>query len=166
MGRFSRVEIEAALEHYRDTMHRAPADGDWSAWLDEVMTDDATFVGRRFPRYVLEGRETMRRELDPMMARPGLRDYGSFHITWWVIDEETGMVVLEIWNRAVDVGDGLVRENSVWSRLRYVGDGRFDYEEDFANRPEWDAYLESVEAARAAAGDAWPESMWKAARGG
>src|SRR5262245_54150653 len=66
MARFSRDEIERALEHYRDTMDRAPVDGDWSAWLDEAMTDDAVFVGRRVPPYRLEGREAMRAGLDPM----------------------------------------------------------------------------------------------------
>jgi hypothetical protein len=164
MGRFSRAEIEAAFERYREAMNRSVVDGDWSMWIDEVMTKDFRFVGRGVPPLVVNGRDEAHEVFGPTMALPGHRDFGSFPIPWVAINEDDAIVVFEIVNRAVNVGDGVDRNYRTWTKLHYAGGGQFDYEEDLCHPAELAAYVESVEAARATAGAAWPASPWKAAR--
>jgi len=57
----------------------------------------------------------------------------EFPIEWYVIDEEKGWVVCQVWNRMEDPGDGSVHQEYNITILKYAGDGRWSSEEDVYN---------------------------------
>jgi hypothetical protein len=73
-----------------------------------------------------------------------------FPVEWYIIDEERGWVVYQVWNRMVDPGDGSLHQAYNFSLLKYAGHGLWSYEEDIYNpRPFKDmvrVWLETKEA--------------------
>ena len=67
------------------------------------------------------------------MAQPVNCDMQFFPIEWYVIDEERGWVVCQVWNRMIDPGDGSLHQAYNFTLLKYAGDQRWSYEEDIYN---------------------------------
>ena len=130
VGNWSRAEIEDAFARYQEAAAAAGATGDWNGWAD-LFTDDATYIEHHYG--TLHGREEIRRWIDQTMSSPPGSDMPSFPVEWYVVDEERGWVVCQVWNRMADPGDGSVHQEYNFTRLKYAGDGRWSYEEDIYN---------------------------------
>jgi uncharacterized protein (TIGR02246 family) len=130
MGRWSRDELERAFDHYRRTGLAAGASGDWNAWAD-LFTEDATYVEHLFG--TIGGREAIRRWITRTMAQPVNDQMKYFPVEWYVIDEERGWIVCQIWNRMADPGDGSLHQAYNFTLLKYAGDMKWSYEEDVYN---------------------------------
>ena len=130
MGRFSRAEIEEAFELYQRTALAAGTSGDWDAWAD-LFTEDATYVEHLYG--TMGGREAIRKWISTTMAQPINEEMKFFPIEWYMIDEEKGWVVAQVWNRMVDPGDGSLHQAYNFTLLKYAGDGKWSYEEDIYN---------------------------------
>jgi hypothetical protein len=130
MGRWSRAELEEALEHYRRVALEAGTSGDWDKWAD-LFTEDAVYVEHLFG--TMGGREAIRRWITKTMAQEPNREMKYFPHEWYIIDEERGWVVAQIWNRMVDPGDGSLHQAYNFTLLKYAGDMKWSYEEDIYN---------------------------------
>ncbi|MBI2705681.1 MAG: nuclear transport factor 2 family protein [Actinobacteria bacterium] len=130
MGRWSREELEDAFEQYQQAALRAGATGDWSAWADQF-TEDATYVEHHYG--TMGGREAIRRWITETMSTWPGREMPHFPVEWYVIDEERGWVVCQIWNRMSDPGDGSLHQAYNFTLLKYAGAGSWSYEEDIYN---------------------------------
>ena len=67
------------------------------------------------------------------MSRPPNNQMKHFPIEWYIIDEERGWVVAQVWNRMVDPGDGSLHQAYNFTLLKYAGDNMWSYEEDVYN---------------------------------
>ena len=147
MGRFSRAEIEEAFDVYRRTALAAGISGDWNAWA-ELFTEDATYVEHLYGTF--GGREAIRSWITRTMG--SFRDMQYFPVEWYVIDEERGWVVAQVWNRMVDPGDGSLHQAYNFSLLKYAGDGKWWYEEDIYNVEEFATMVKAYLRARKVSG--------------
>jgi ketosteroid isomerase-like protein len=130
MGRWSRDEIEEAFETFRRTALEAGRSGDWSAWAD-LFSEDATYVEHLYGTF--GGREAIRRWISKTMAEYPANHMRYFPVEWYVIDEERGWVVCQVWNRMLDPGDGSLHQAYNFTLLKYAGHGKWSYEEDVYN---------------------------------
>ena len=130
MGKWSREEIEEAFDNYRRAGLEAGTSGDWNPWVD-LFTEDATYVEHLFG--TLGGREAIRNWIVKTMATSPNDQMQYFPIEWYMIDEERGWVVCQIWNRMVDPGDGSLHQAYNFTLLKYAGNGKWSYEEDIYN---------------------------------
>jgi hypothetical protein len=130
VGRWTREELEGAFADYQSTALRAGATGDWNAWA-ERFTEDATYVEHAFGTF--GGREAIRRWITTTMSTFPGNAMPHFPIDWYVIDEERGWVVCQVWNRMADPGDGSVHQAANFTLLKYAGNGQWSYEEDVYN---------------------------------
>jgi len=122
-----REEIQAAIDRY--LVIRSDAEEGRSGWdaLDEMFTDDATFIDPAWGR--ITGIDNLRHFWRESMQ--GLDDW-RFPNEWSTIDGDT--VVLRWWNRLPGQReDGTHYEAPGFSHLVYAGDGKFSYEEDLIN---------------------------------
>lgn len=122
-----REEIEAAIARYLEIRGDAEEGrGGWDA-LDEVFTDDATFIDPAWGR--VTGIDELRAFWRESMA--GLDDWRFPHGEAFI---EGDRVVLTWSNRLPGQrDDGSHYEVPGISLLTYAGDGRFSYEEDVMN---------------------------------
>ncbi len=130
MGRFSRAEIEEAFQKYRDTALAAGVSGNWDPWADQF-TEDATYVEHLFGKW--GGREAIRKWIKTTMAASPNNEMKYFPVEWYMIDEEKGWVVAQVWNRMADPGDGSLHQAYNFTLLKYAGRGLWSYEEDVYN---------------------------------
>ncbi len=130
MGRWSRAELEEAFENYQRLALEAGTTGDWDKWADQF-TEDATYIEHLYG--TLGGREAIRRWITETMAQPVNRDMKYFPMELYVIDEERGWVVCQVWNRMVDPGDGSLHQAYNFTLLKYAGDMQWSFEEDIYN---------------------------------
>jgi len=130
MGRWSRDEIENALELFRETALECGVSGDWNAWVD-LFTEDATYVEHLYG--TMGGREAIRKWICSTMAEYPNREMKYFPHEWYMIDEEKGWVVFCVWNRMEDPGDGSLHQAYNFSLLKYAGKMKWSYEEDIYN---------------------------------
>ena len=79
------------------------------------------------------GGEAIRTWITTTMAQPVNCDMRFFPIEWYVIDEERGWVVCQVWNRMIDPGDGSLHQAYNFTLLKYAGEGKWSYEEDIYN---------------------------------
>ena len=149
MGRWSREELEQAFDTYQKTALAAGTSGDWRPWAD-MFTEDATYIEHAYG--VLGGREAIYNWIQPLMSKPENRVMQFFPIEWYVIDEERGWIVCQVWNRMVDPGDGSLHQAYNFTLLKYAGDMKFSFEEDIYNpahfqtmRAAWTAKKEELE---------------------
>ena len=56
-----------------------------------------------------------------------------FPIEWYMIDDEKGWVVCQVWNRFADPGDGSIHQAYNFTLLKYAGGGKWKFEEDIYN---------------------------------
>ena len=128
MGKWSRQELEQAFEAYQAAALRAGTSGDWRPWAD-LFTEDATYIEHLYG--TMGGREAIYKWIQGTMGK--FRDMRYFPIEWYVIDEERGWVVCQVWNRMIDPGDGSLHQAYNFTLLKYAGDQRWSYEEDIYN---------------------------------
>ena len=138
MGRFSRAEIEEALERYQQASLRAGTSGDWNEWAD-LFTEDATYVEHHYG--TIGGREAIRQWISSTMKQEPVDQMSYFPIEWYMIDEERGWVVAQVWNRMADPGDGSLHQAYNFTLLKYAGRGLWSYEEDIYNPARFEAML-------------------------
>jgi hypothetical protein len=127
MGKYSREELEEAFDRYQQTALKAGTSGDWNCWAD-LFTEDATYVEHLFGTF--GGREAIRSWICGTMAQYPNCEMKFFPVEWYIIDEERGWVVCQVWNRMVDPGDGSLHQAYNFTQLKYAGGGLWSYEED------------------------------------
>jgi hypothetical protein len=76
----------------------------------------------------------------------------EFPVDWYLIDEERGWVLMSVWNRMNDPGDGSLHQEYNWTMLHYGGNGQFSYEEDMYNPAEFGTMIKGWLKAKKAAG--------------
>ena len=130
MGRWSRAELEAAFENYQRLGLEAGQTGSWDRWADQF-TEDATYVEHHFGTF--GGREAIRRWISTTMNSFPNQEMKYFPVEWYVIDEERGWIVAQVWNRFADPGDGSLHQAYCFTLLKYAGHGKFSWEEDVYN---------------------------------
>jgi ketosteroid isomerase-like protein len=127
MPAYPPAEILATYRRYVDTRNRVEkGELPWDA-LAAFFTDDATFIDPAWGR--VEGIQAIRRFLVDSMA--GLEDW-EFPHEWAMVD---GDRLIARWQNRLPGrrADGTYYEAPGYSFLRYVGGGRFSYEEDLLN---------------------------------
>ena len=149
MGQWSRAEIEAAFVEYQRKAADAGASGDWTEWSDQF-TEDAVYLEHHYGEF--HGRAAIHQWISATMSEYPGRDMPEFPIEWFVIDEERGWVVCQVWNRMKDPGDGSVHQEYNITILKYAGQGMWSYEEDVYNPMRFGTMVAGWETARAAAG--------------
>jgi hypothetical protein len=130
MGRWTRAELEQAFADYQAAGLQAGTSGDWDIWADRF-TEDATYVEHLYG--TIGGREAIRRWIKKTMSEFPGNAMPHFPIEWYIIDEDRGWVVFQIWNRMADPGDGSIHQAYNFTLLKYAGDGLWSYEEDIYN---------------------------------
>jgi ketosteroid isomerase-like protein len=135
---FSREELEQAFAGYRERAAEAGRTGDWATWAQQF-TDDAVYVEHHYGRF--EGREAIRTWIVACMGEFPGSAMPEFPVGWWVIDEERGWVICQVFNRMVDPGDGSIHEMDNLTVLHYAGDGMWSYEEDVYNPADFEAMV-------------------------
>ena len=130
MGKWSRAEIEEAFELYQQTALEAGTSGSWDKWA-EMFTEDATYVEHLYGTF--GGREAIRAWITGTMSQNINRDMRYFPIEWYMIDEDRGWVVAQVWNRMIDPGDGSLHQAYNFTLLKYAGNMKWSYEEDVYN---------------------------------
>ena len=146
MGRWSRQELEDAFANYQRLALEAGTTGDWNIWADQF-TEDATYIEHLYG--TMGGREAIRRWIvETMGTYPG-SEMPHFPIEWYVIDEDRGWVVCQVWNRMADPGDGSLHQQYNFSLLKYAGDLQWSYEEDIYNPAAFGTMVATWEKAKA-----------------
>ena len=130
MGKWSRAELEEAFELYQQTALEAGTSGNWEKWAD-LFTEDATYIEHHYGTF--GGREAIRNWISQCMAEGLIKDMRYFPIEWYVIDEERGWVVAQVWNRMLDPGDGSLHQAYNFTLLKYAGNMKWGFEEDVYN---------------------------------
>jgi hypothetical protein len=130
MGAFSRNELVAAHERYKDVARLCAESGEWRPWA-EMFTEDARYVEHLFGTF--EGREAIYSWIQSTMSEWPNSEMQAFPHDWCVLDEERGWWICQIENRFRDPGDGSVHQASNLTVLHYAGNGLFSYEEDVYN---------------------------------
>jgi uncharacterized protein (TIGR02246 family) len=163
-GTWSRRELETAFQHYQDEVEKACASRDWDIFA-ALFTEDATYVEHAYGRF--SGREAIRAWItETMTTFPG-SEMPHFPIDWYVVDEERGRIVCEVFNQLGDVGDGTRHGASNITILTYAGDHRWSCEEDVYNPATFLRAVRRWGRVAAANGTLTPEGRaWMATFGG
>ncbi len=129
MGKFTREELEQALEIYNKARDEASQTGDWSIWAS-VFTEDAHYVEHVYGEF--DGRDAIRDWITKVMAP---FPHMTFPQDWVAFDEENDAIVFQCQNRLEHPTDpnGKPFQFPSWTRLIYAGNGQFSYEEDVYN---------------------------------
>ena len=130
MGKWSRAELEEAFENYQRLALEAGTTGNWDNWAKQF-TVDATYIEHLYG--TLGGREAIHRWISHTMSQPINRDMRFFPVEWYMIDEEKGWVIAQVWNRMIDPGDGSLHQAYNFTLLKYAGNNQWSYEEDIYN---------------------------------
>ena len=130
MTTWSRSDSSPPSRTTRTRSTGSPGSGDWSRFAD-LFTEDATYVEHAYGSFT--GREEIRSWITTTMtAFPGC-EMPHFPITWYLVDEERGRIVCDVYNELHDPGDGRPHGASNITILTYAGDGRWSGEEDIYN---------------------------------
>jgi uncharacterized protein (TIGR02246 family) len=130
MGKFSRDEIEQAIDTYKQVAREAGRTGNWDAWA-ELFTEDSMYIDHGMG--VFGGREAIRTWITRTMTEFPASEMKFYPWEWYIIDEERGWVTAKIWNRMTDPGDGTVHQEYNLSYFKYAGNGMWALEEDAYN---------------------------------
>jgi len=131
---FSRAEIEDAVRRFEEAGNRAFRSRDHGEWL-AFYAEDVTYREHGFGfsngwETEIHGRAAVKQWIDGHCGAWPIDRMVEFPMTWYVIDEARGWVVLEYRNVMGDPGDGTRLETSSYTRLKYAGNGRWRFEED------------------------------------
>jgi hypothetical protein len=148
MGTWSRDELESAFQRYQELAEVAGRTGNWKAWADQF-TEDAVYVEHHYGTFT--GRAAIGAWISSCMSEYPGSAMTEFPIDWYIIDEERGWIVCQVWNRMGDPGDGSTHQAYNFTLLKYAGEGRWSYEEDVYNPMRFGAMVADWEAARTAA---------------
>ena len=99
MGRWSREELEEEFEKYQARALKAATSHDWREWADQF-TEDATYIEHHYGK--LGGREAIHNWIQSTMDEWPNNEMIHFPIEWYVMDEEKGWIVCQVWNRFAD----------------------------------------------------------------
>ncbi|MGH9029068.1 MAG: nuclear transport factor 2 family protein [Acidimicrobiales bacterium] len=130
MGRWTRQELEHEFAEYQKAAGTAAETGDWTRWADKF-TEDAEYVEHLYGD--MHGRDEIRSWISETMSTYPGNAMTEFPIGWYVVDEDRGWVVCQVWNRMADPGDGSIHQAYNVTLLKYAGDGLWSYEEDIYN---------------------------------
>jgi hypothetical protein len=144
---FPRAEIDQAFTHYQDVAAACGAKQQWRDWAD-LFTEDATYIEHHYGE--MHGREQIYEWIQSTMNAPIAEDMTEFPIEWYVIDEDRGWVVCQVWNRMKDPGDGKVYQAYNFTLLKYAGNNQWSYEEDIYNPAKFQEMMTEWMAAKAA----------------
>jgi ketosteroid isomerase-like protein len=124
-----RDEVQAVVDRYHRLRARIDQGLEPNGFgsLADFYTDDAVYVDAAWGR--IEGRPAIAHWLEHSMV--GLMDW-QFPVEFTAIE---GNDVVVKWTQVIPGlrADGRPFTQSAYSRLRYAGDGRFDYQEDLYN---------------------------------
>src|SRR5690349_19102316 len=95
-GRFTRAELEEAFAGYQRTSLKAGTSADWNLFADQF-TEDATYVEHVYGTF--GGREAIRKWITGTMAAFPGNAMPHFPIGWYIIDEDKGWIVCQVFNR-------------------------------------------------------------------
>ena len=129
-ARITRLEDMNAVERLQKTYGYFVDESQWTR-LSELFTEDATYVEHHYGTF--GGREAIRRWISTTMGEYPNTEMKYFPIEWYVIDEERGWIIAQVWNRFADPGDGSVHQAYNFTLLKYAGNGQFSWEEDVYN---------------------------------
>jgi hypothetical protein len=130
MSRWTREEIEEALDKFRAAAFKGGQTGNWRDWAN-CFTADATYFEHHYGKFW--GRENIFNWITKTMSEFPPSKMTAFPMTWYSIDMEKGWVFCEVMNRMEDLGDGKIHEEPNLTILHYAGNGLFSYEEDAYN---------------------------------
>lgn len=145
MGKWTRQELEEALDVYSRTALKAGTSGDWNPWADQF-TEDATYIEHLFGTF--GGREAIRSWICKTMSEWPNHEMKYFPHEWVMIDVERGWVTAQIWNRMADPGDGSLHQAYNFTLLKYAGDMQWSFEEDVYNPAHFQTMIKGWLAAR------------------
>ena len=145
MGKWTRQELEEALDVYSRTALKAGTSGDWNPWADQF-TEDATYIEHLFGTF--GGREAIRSWICKTMSEWPNHEMKCFPHEWVMIDVERGWVTAQIWNRMEDPGDGSLHQAYNFTLLKYAGNMLWSFEEDVYNPAHFQKMIKGWLAAR------------------
>ena len=143
---YSHDELEQAFQHYQDVSAAAGAKQEWRAWAD-LFTEDAVYIEHHFGE--LHGREAIYNWIQSTMNEPLAQEMTEFPIEWYVIDEQRGWVICQVWNRMKDPGDGSLHQSYNFTLLKYAGNNQWSYEEDIYNPAKFEQMIGEWAAVKA-----------------
>ena len=117
MGRWSRAELEEAFDRYQAAALHGGTTGDWDDWAD-CFTEDCTYKEHLYG--VIGGRAAVRTWIHRTMGSYPGNEMPHFPIEWYVVDEERGWIVCQVWNRMRDPGDGSIHQEYNLTVLHYA----------------------------------------------
>lgn len=148
MGTWTREELEREFAAYQERGAEAGRTGDWATW-SEQFTEDAEYVEHHYGTF--RGREAIRDWISSCMSTYPGNVMPEFPIGWYIVDEDRGWIVCQVFNRMEDPGDGSVHEADNVTLLKYAGDGKWSYEEDVYNPADFASMVKGWEQAKRAA---------------
>ena len=132
MARFSRKEIEAALDAMDVLRARSSETGDWSIWA-ECLSEDVEFLDLIYGAY--HGKSAV---ADFVMRVHAPFPHLRYERDWSLIDTDLSEVIFQ--QRMIlpepESYQGPPFAVDVWSRHRYAGDGLFSLKQDVTLSPE------------------------------
>ncbi|MDX6287725.1 MAG: hypothetical protein QOG53_3210 [Frankiales bacterium] len=135
---YSRDELEQAFQHYQEVSAAAAAKQQWRAWAD-LFTEDAVYIEHHYGE--MHGREQIFDWIQSTMNEPLAHEMNEFPIEWYVIDEQRGWVICQVWNRMKDPGDGSLHQAYNFTLLKYAGNNQWSYEEDIYNPAKFETMI-------------------------
>ncbi len=129
MPRFTREELEEALDIYRRARDQASESGNWRPWA-ALFTEDALYIEHAYGEF--NGRAAIEEWITGVMAPFPCMTFPQDWVAW---DEENGAIVFECRNCLPEPfrEDGRPFSFPNWTRLVYAGNGLFSSEEDVYN---------------------------------
>jgi hypothetical protein len=143
---YSRDELERAFQHFQDVSARCAKVQQWREW-SELFTEDATYIEHHFGEF--HGRDEIYNWIQTVMNQPLSKEMTEFPVEWYVIDEERGWVICQIWNRMNDPGDGSLHQAYNITLLKYAGNNQWSYEEDVYNPLKFEEMIRGWAEAKA-----------------
>jgi hypothetical protein len=135
---YPRDELEQAFQHFQDVSAACAKTQQWREW-SELFTEDATYIEHHFGEF--HGRDEIYSWIQTVMNQPLSKEMTEFPVEWYVIDEERGWVICQVWNRMNDPGDGSVHQAYNFTLLKYAGNNQWCYEEDIYNPLTFEAMI-------------------------
>jgi hypothetical protein len=137
--------LEAAFVRYQGRAAEAARTGDWATWAEQF-TEDAEYIEHHYG--TMRGRDAIREWITATMAEFPGNVMPEFPTEWYIVDDERGWIVCQIWNRMADPGDGSVHQAYNLTVLHYAGDDQWSYEEDVYNPASFATMVQAWIAAK------------------